>query len=139
MPVRGKIHQDSHRITSTVRHAATPHLKTHGTTVIRLPLVYKRRRWSPSHGGRRIVHSFTLPPSLTILALASIRSQGPGGFSSSPLACIPPLRAPRCPVIQHRERTPAGRTTHGRNQDKPCVSVLLSTGHRETDLSASAS
>jgi hypothetical protein len=89
MPVRGKIHQDGHRITSTVRHAAKPHLKTHGTTVSRLPLVYKRRRWPPSHGGQRIAHSFTLPPSLTILALASIRSQGTGGFSSSPLACIP--------------------------------------------------
>jgi hypothetical protein len=30
-----------------------------------------------------------------------------------------PLQAPRCAAIQHPELTPAGRTAHGRNQDKP--------------------
>jgi hypothetical protein len=37
------------------------------------------------------------------------------------------------------ERPPAGRTTHNRNQDKTRVNVLLSTGHREIDLSARTS
>jgi hypothetical protein len=35
------------------------------------------------------------------------------------LACSPPLQASQCITIQHPERTPTGRTAHGRNQDKP--------------------
>jgi hypothetical protein len=129
---QGKIHQDGHRITSTMCHASTPHLKTHGTTVSRLPLVYKKRRRPPSHGGRRIAHSryWHLPQS----DRRDLEASPP-----LPPSLYPPLRAPRCPAIQCPERTPAGHTAHGRNQDKPCVPVLLSTGHQETDLSASAS
>jgi hypothetical protein len=41
MPARGKIRQDGHRIIGTVRHAATPHIKSCGTTVNRLPLSIK--------------------------------------------------------------------------------------------------
>jgi hypothetical protein len=44
MPARDEIRWDDHIITSTVRHAATQHLKFRNTTVNRLPLVYKRRR-----------------------------------------------------------------------------------------------
>jgi hypothetical protein len=140
MPARDKIRQDGRRITSTVRHAATHNLKLCGTTVNRLPMVYKRRRRSPSPGGRQIAHSSAFLPSLTILALCLNQTSGTWRLLLlSHLACSPPLRAPRCLAIQRHERTPARRTTHGWNQDKPCVPVLLSTGHRETDLSASTS
>jgi hypothetical protein len=88
---RDEIHWDGHRITGTVRHAATQQLKSHSTIVNRLPLVYKRRRRPPSCGGRGIAHSLTFPPSLTILALASIRPQGLRGFSSSPALLVAPL------------------------------------------------
>jgi hypothetical protein len=50
MPARDKIRQDGHRITDMVRHAATHNPKPCNTTVNRHPLVYKRRRRSPSHG-----------------------------------------------------------------------------------------
>jgi hypothetical protein len=50
MPARGKIRQDGHRIIGTVRHTATLHIKSRGTTVNCLPLVYKRRRRPPSCG-----------------------------------------------------------------------------------------
>jgi hypothetical protein len=56
-----------------------------------------------------------------------------------PHACSPPLQAQRCNTIQRLERTPAGHTAHCRNQDKTCVVVLLSTGHREIDLIARTS
>jgi hypothetical protein len=48
MPARNKIRQDGHRITDTVRQATTPDLKSRGTTVNHLPLVYKWRRQPPS-------------------------------------------------------------------------------------------
>jgi hypothetical protein len=69
---RDEIPQDSHQITSTARHAATPHLKPCGTVVNRLPLVYKRRGRPPSHTRGRRAHLLAFPPSLTILALASV-------------------------------------------------------------------
>jgi hypothetical protein len=85
-----EIRQDSYQIASTVCHAATLHLKPCGTTVNRLPLVYKRRRRPPSRGGRE-TQQLTHSRSLTILAFASINSQGLGGFSSSPASLIAPL------------------------------------------------
>jgi hypothetical protein len=56
-----------------------------------------------------------------------------------PPSLYPPLQALQCNAIQRLERTPAGRTAHGRNQDKTRVIVLHSTGHGEIDLSARTS
>jgi hypothetical protein len=138
-PARGKIHRDGRLITDTLRHATTHNLVPCSATVNRLPLVYKRRR-RPLARGRRIAHSPAFPPSLTILALCLNHTSGTWRLLLlSLLACSPPLRAPWCFAIYRHERTPAGRTAHGRNQDKPHVPVLLSAGHRETDLSASTS
>jgi hypothetical protein len=75
-----------------------------------------------------------------ILALCLNQTSGtwrPPLFSRH--ACSPLLQAPRCNAIHRLERTPAGRTTPGRNQDKTRVIVLLSTGHQEIDLSARTS
>jgi hypothetical protein len=140
MPARGKIRQDDRQITGTAHDATTHNLKLCDTTVNHLPLVYKRRRQSPSRGegGRRIADSLTFPPSPTILALCLNQPLGTWRLLLllSRLACSSPLRQPRHLAIQRHECTPTGRTTHSRNQDKPRVLVLLSIGHRETDLSA---
>jgi hypothetical protein len=68
---RGKIHQDDRQITDTAHDATTHNLKLCDTTINHLPLVYKRRRRSPSRGegGRRIADSLTFPLSPNILAL----------------------------------------------------------------------
>jgi hypothetical protein len=132
-------HDAYHQIASTVRHTTTLHLTPCDTTVSRLPLDYKRRRRPPSRGGE--TRPFSHPHPHTILEFA------PNQFAEtilpsapSPASLVgPPLRAPRCLAIQRHERTPAGHTAHGRNQDKPRFSLLLSTGHRETDLSTSTS
>jgi hypothetical protein len=70
-------------------HNATPKAMRHNCNC--LPLVYKRRRHPPNRGGRTHAQPLTHPPSLTILALASITSQGLGGFSSSPTSLVTPL------------------------------------------------
>jgi hypothetical protein len=139
MPARDKIRQDDHQIAGTVRHAAAPHLKPRGTTVNRLPLVYKRKRWLPSRGetdsSLTYFSSFTHDIGICLNQSLGIWSH----FLLSCLACSLPLRAPRCLAIQRHECTPAGCKAHDRNQDKPRVPVLLSAGHREIDLSASTS
>jgi hypothetical protein len=140
---RAEIHQDSHQITRTVRHAATPHLKPCGTIVDRLPLVYKRRRRPSSRGGGDEGTKDTITCSSTLNQDIGIHLNQFSGtwrlLLLSRLACSSPLRAPQGLAIQCQERTPAGCTALGRNQDKPRVPLLLSTGHRETDLSASTS
>jgi hypothetical protein len=90
-------------------------------------------------GGQRIANSLAFPPSPTILALCLNQPSETWRLLLSRLACSSPLRGPRCLAIQRNERTPARRTAHDRNQDKPRVLVLLSTSHRETDLSALSS
>jgi hypothetical protein len=92
-PAKVEISQDDHQIMSVARHTATLHLKSCGTTINHLPLVYKRRRrpLAARDGGRTNTQQLTHPLSLTILALASITSQGLGGFSSSPASLVAPL------------------------------------------------
>jgi hypothetical protein len=121
---------------------ATMHLKPCGTTVRCLPLVYKRRRWPPSRESKHkntTIHPFSLTHALDIGTCLNHLVGTWGSLLLSRLACSPPLRAPLCIAIQRHERKPAGRTTHSQNQDKTRVPLLLSTGHRETDLSASTS
>jgi hypothetical protein len=120
--------QDSLGRLLTPRHCTpccrTQRLEPHGMTVNRLPLVYKRMRRSAGRRGSTDSNSLAFPPSPTILALCLNQPLGTRRLLLLPrLACSSPLRAPRCLAIQHHERTPAGHTTHGRNQDKPCRSV----------------
>jgi hypothetical protein len=105
-------------------------------TVNHLPLAYKRRRRSLPAGGRRklITRFSAFIHDIGTLPQSTLRGTWRLLLLSRP-ACSSPLRAPCCHIIQRHERTPAGRTAHGRNQDKPRVIVLFSTGHRETDLS----
>jgi hypothetical protein len=112
MRAGAEIHQDDYQIARTAHHTITSHLKPCNTIVSRLPLVYKRRRRPPRHGGR---HTTARPLAFTILASASINSQGLGGFSSSLASLVAPLRAPWCLTIQHHERTPTGRMAYDRN------------------------
>jgi hypothetical protein len=67
----------------------TQDLEPRGVTVNHLPLLCKRRRWSPGHGGRRrtATHSH-LRLHLQYWHLTSINPQGPGGFSSSPALLV---------------------------------------------------
>jgi hypothetical protein len=132
--------QDAPGWLSIPRHCTpccrTRRLEPCGMTVNRLPLAYKRRRRSPGRGETTDSNSLAFPPSPTILALCLNQPSGTWRLLLlSYLACSSPIRAPQCLAIQRHECTPAGRTTHGRNQDKPCVIALLSAGHRETDLS----
>jgi hypothetical protein len=106
--------------------------------VNRLPLAYKRRRRPPSCKGttdtQQVAHSHSRYWHLPQSTLSDLEAS-----PALPPCLYPPLRAPRCLAIQRHERTSTGRMAHGRNQDKPRVPLLLSTGHRETDLSASTS
>jgi hypothetical protein len=82
-------------------------------------------------------HVFRLHHDIGTLPLSNLRDLE--AFPPLPPHLQPPLQALRCNAIQRLERPPAGRTAHGRNQDKTRVNVLLSTGHREIDLSARTS
>jgi hypothetical protein len=82
-----EIHQDGHQIASTVRHTATLHLRPCSTTVT----VSLGRRRPPNRVGRTNTQPLAHLHSLTILALASITSQGLGGFPSSPASPVAPL------------------------------------------------
>jgi hypothetical protein len=126
--------QDSPRQLSILQQCTpcrrTQHLEPRGMTVNHLPLLYKRRQ-SPGHRGTTDSNSLACPPSPTILALILNQPSGTWRFLLlSHIACSSPLRAPRCIAIQRHERTSAGRTAHGRNQDKPRVTVLLSRPSR---------
>jgi hypothetical protein len=139
---RAEIRQDNHQITSTVRHAATPHLKPCGTILDRLPLVYKRSRRPLAGGGGDEGTKDTIARSSTLTQDIGIHLNQLSGtwrlLLLSRLASSP-LRAPQGLAIQRQERTPVGCTALGRNQDKPRVPLLLRTSHRESDLSASTS
>jgi hypothetical protein len=56
-----------------------------------LPLAYKMRGRSPGHGGDDGEHTYMLTAFTTILALASIKPQGPGGLASSLALLVAPL------------------------------------------------
>jgi hypothetical protein len=87
--------QDSPGQLSTLRHCApccrTYHLEPHVMTVIRLPLAYKRRRWSPGHEGMTNGNPLAFSLSPTILALCLNQPSGPGGSPSSPASLVAPL------------------------------------------------
>jgi hypothetical protein len=91
----------------------TQRLEPCGITVNHLPLAYKRRTRSPSRRETIDNNSLAFPPSSTILALCLNQPSGTWRLLLSRIACISPLRAPRCLAIQHHKHTPAGRMTHG--------------------------
>jgi hypothetical protein len=120
-----------------VRHTATLHLKPCDTTVTVSPGSTKGGG-NPLTAGD-VTHTTTHSSALTHdIGTCLNHFAGTWRFLLlSHLTCSPPLRATRCLAIHRHERIPAERTTHSRNQDKPRVPLLLSTGHRETDLNAS--
>jgi hypothetical protein len=137
--VGSDVHQDDQPLHGVVHHTAICSLELCGTIVNCLPLAYKRRGGplAAGEGGAAHLHFSVFT---TILALRLNQTSGTWRllllFRHS---CSPPLQALWCNVIQRLEHTPAGRTAHGRNQDKIRVIVLLSTGHREIDLIARTS
>jgi hypothetical protein len=90
-------------IKSQALHADTTILYENpsGTSVSRLPLPYKRRRWSP--GCRGYHFSFALIRKLIPLILALRLNHLAGTwrlFLLSHAACSPPLQEPRCIAIK---------------------------------------
>jgi hypothetical protein len=84
--IHAEIHQDNHRIMSTMRHAAALHPKSSGATVDCLPLVYKRRGRPPAGD------QDTTNRSLALAILASCLNQSSGTWRLSllfRLACSP--------------------------------------------------
>jgi hypothetical protein len=74
---------------------------------------------SPGCGGGQIAAHLHISAFTTILALRLNQTSGTWRLLLfSRLACSSPLQALRCNAIQRLERTPAGRTAHGRNQNK---------------------
>jgi hypothetical protein len=124
---------------------ATLHLKPCGTAENRLPLVYKMRRWPPSRGAghghsnspvRTHSRYWHLPQSCSINHLAGTW----GHPRLSRLTACSPLYEHHS-AVQHSAASAHlldVRPTAGTriNLMSP---LLLSTGHRETDLSASIS
>jgi hypothetical protein len=115
--------------------------KSCGMTVNHLPLVYKSRRWPLAVGDGRTddtrISARSLAPTYDIGICLNQFARTWRLLLLSRLACSPPLQAPRCLAIQPHERRLAECTTLDWNPDKPRVTMLLSVGHRETDLSAS--
>jgi hypothetical protein len=109
-------------ISSTALCATPPYvaLEPCDMAVNRLPLAYKRRRWSP--GRRGTTDSCTLAhfrPHPRYWHLASIKPQGPGDFSSSPALLVAPLcKHYGAPQYNALSAPPTGRTARDRNQDK---------------------
>jgi hypothetical protein len=98
----------------------------------RLPLAYKRKRRSPGRGGRRIAAHLHFSAFTTILALRLNQTSGTWRLPLlSRLACSSPLQELQCNAIQRPERTPAGCTAHGRNQDKPVSLCCLAPPSRD--------
>jgi hypothetical protein len=91
-------------INSTTLCATSPYvaLELCGTIVNRLPLAYKRRGRPPGRGGGGELHTRTFPPSPRYWHFASIKPQGPGGFSSSPTLLV----APSASTMVHCNTTP---------------------------------
>jgi hypothetical protein len=137
-----KIRQDGHQIASTTcQHRNTaPNATQHDCKLP--PLVYKRRRWPPSRESKdtdTTIHPSALTHAPDIGTCLNNLVGTWGSLLLSHLVCSPPLRAPQFIAIQSNEREPAGRTDHSQNQDKTRVPLLLSTGHRVTDLNISTS
>jgi hypothetical protein len=100
---------EDRQLRGVVQHTAICSLELCGTIVNRLPL-------SPGRRGGQLVAYLHISAFTTILALGLNQTLETWRLSLlSRQACSPPLQALWCDAIERPERTPAGRTAHGRN------------------------